>query len=57
MGVLAVLLILTIKEPARGQSDDPRNKNGVKGEIGFRGYYNDMKYLLKKYLICLIHNL
>ena len=52
LGILAVLLILTIKEPARGQSDDPRNKKGVKGEIGVRGYYNDIKYLMKKYSSC-----
>ena len=50
LGILAVLLVLfTIKEPPRGQSEDPRNHSGVKGQSGFKGYIGDIMYLLKKY--------
>lgn len=50
LGVLAVLLVVfTIKEPPRGQSEDPRNQSGVKGQSGIRGYIDDIFYLLRKY--------
>ena len=52
LGVIAALLILlVVREPARGHTDGQRSSKGVKGKNGFKAYFMDVLYCVKKLVL------
>ena len=51
LGILmAVVVLLCVKEPKRGKADGHIGKGGaaVKGQHGFKAYIKDLKYCITK---------
>jgi hypothetical protein len=56
--VAAFLIVLFVREPARGHTDGQRSSKGVKGKSGVKAYFMDVLYCLKKLvpLSSVVHN-
>lgn len=44
--MLAVLVIVLVREPPRGKTDGHRSSHGVRGKTGFWAYVEDVRYCL-----------